>query len=64
MSIFLTNYIYFYNKNLAVRKHLPVGLEIKENTVLQVSQKKIRNNYIFVFGIYLVQKKTPDQLCE
>jgi hypothetical protein len=34
MSIFLTNYIYFYNKNLAVRKHLPVGLEIKENTVL------------------------------
>jgi hypothetical protein len=54
MSIFLTNYIYFYNKNSAARKHLPVGLEIKENTVLEVSQKKIRNNYIFIFGIYLV----------
>ena len=59
MSIFLTTYIYSYNKNWALRKNLTVGLEIKDNTPIEVSQKKIRNNYTFVLGIYLTKKKTP-----
>ena len=29
MSVFLTNYIYYYTKNSAQRKSLPIGLEIK-----------------------------------
>lgn len=60
MSIFLTSYIYSYNRNWAVRKNLPVGLEIKDNTPTEISQKKIRNNYVFVFGLYLIKKKTPE----
>jgi len=64
MPILLTNYIFNYPKNFSNRKNLSIGLEIKDYSFLEAVQKKIKNNYIFILGIFLIKKKTPDELCE
>lgn len=64
MSVFLTNNIFNYTKNMNQRHHSRIGIEIKFISAADIPTKKIRNNYIFVFGIYLSKKKTVDEIYE
>ena len=64
MSVFLTNNIFNYTKNMNQRNHSRIGLEIKYITNAEILTKKIKNNYIFIFGIYLSKKKSVGELYE
>jgi hypothetical protein len=58
--MFLTSYIHHCPRNYINRKNLSVGLEIKDIPNEDLNHKKIRNYYVFLLGIYLIRKKTPD----
>ena len=64
MSVFLTNNIFNYTKNMHQRHHSRIGIEIKYISSSEIATKKIRNNHIFIFGIYLSKKKTVDEIYE
>lgn len=59
-SIFLTYKIYHENKNAYLRNNSKISMEIKNITQADLTQKKIRNDYVFIMGFYLTKKKTVD----
>lgn len=61
-SIFLTYKIYHENKNAYLRNNSKISMEIKNITQADMTQKKIRNDFVFIMGFYLTKKKTVDEL--
>ena len=41
---------------------IKISLEAKTLTLSEYNQKKIKNNFTFVFGIYIVKRHSVDEL--
>ena len=59
-SILMNNQLFTLKKNKI--NSIKISLEIKNLTLSEYNQKKMKNNVTFVFGIYVVKRHSVDEL--